>query len=79
MKFTRLVDKCERLISKHKQGSQIKPVKLGKLQQLLGAKKSRYETKLEAAMEPDKRKKLEARLKVVIAQIEKSKQISPAG
>ncbi len=78
MKFTRLVDKFEKLASRHEQGSVVGPEKLGKLQQLLIDKKSRYEVKLEATEDPNKRKKLETRLKVVTAQIEKAKQISPA-
>ncbi|MCP4186404.1 MAG: hypothetical protein GY763_02255 [Gammaproteobacteria bacterium] len=79
MKFTRLVDKFEKLAIKHGQGSRIKAEKLGKLHQLLVDKKSRYEVKLAATTDPGKRTKLETRLKVVAAQIEKSKQISPAG
>ncbi len=79
MKFTRLIDKFEKLASKHEHGSRIEPEKLGKLQQLLIDKRSRYETRLAATTDPNKRKKLETRLKVVAAQIEKSKQISPAG
>ncbi len=78
MKFTRLVDKFEKLASKHEQGSKIKPEKLGKLQQMLVDKQSRYQVKLEATTDPNKRKKLATRLKVVAAQIEKVKQISPA-
>ncbi len=75
MKFSRLVEKFEKLISKHEQGSHIKPQKLGKLQQLLGDKRTRYQAKLDLTQDPEKRKKLETRLKVVDAQLEKSKQL----
>ena len=75
MKFSDLVDKFEKLVHKHEKGSRIKPGKLNKLQQLLGEKKSRYEAKLGATNDPDKRKKLERRLRVVNAQLEKSKHL----
>ncbi|MCP4874879.1 MAG: hypothetical protein GY896_05295 [Gammaproteobacteria bacterium] len=75
MKFRRLVDKFEKLTRKHEQGSNIKPRKLENLQQLLEQKRSRYQAKLEATEDPDKRKNIETRLKVVDAQLEKSRQL----
>ena len=75
MKFSRLVDKFESLVNKLDQGSSIIPEKLEKLQQLLEAKITRYEAKLAATKDPGKRRKLETRLKVVAAQLEKSKKL----
>jgi hypothetical protein len=75
MKFSRLVDKFESLVNKLDQGSSIIPEKLEKLQQLLEAKITRYEAKLEATEDPGKRRKLETRLKVVAAQLEKSRKL----
>ena len=75
MKFSRLTDKFESLVNKLDQGSSIIPEKLEKLQQLLEAKIVRYETKLAATEDPEKRKKLETRLRVVNAQLEKSKKL----
>jgi len=75
MKFAKLAEKYKKLVDNYEQGRHIKPEKLGKLQQLLADKKSRYETKLESTMDPEKRTRLETRLKVVNAQLEKSKQL----
>ena len=75
MKFSRLTDKFESLVNKLDQGNSINPEKLEKLQQLLEAKIARYETKLAATEDPEKRKKLETRLRVVTAQLEKSKKL----
>lgn len=75
MKFSRLVDKFESLVSKLDQGSSIIPEKLEKLQQLLEAKILRYKSKLALTEDPEKRRKLETRLKVVAAQLEKSKKL----
>ena len=75
MKFKKLVDKFESLVNKAEQGSKIKSEKLEKLQQLLAAKKSRYEAKLAATQDPDKQRKLETRLQVVNAQLDKSKKL----
>jgi len=75
MKFNRLVGKFESLVNKAEQGSKIKSEKLIKLQQLLDTKKTRYESKLEATQDPEKRRKLETRLKVVAAQLEKLKKL----
>ena len=79
MKFTRLVDKFNKLVNKQEQGTYIKPERLEKLQQLLTDKKSRYEAKLETTQDPEKRTKLEIRLKVVNAQLEKSKHLASSG
>jgi len=76
MKFSRLIKKFEAFVNKQALGKSIKPEKLDKLQQLLVDKKSLYEAKLEATQDAGKRKKLETKLKVVDAQIEKSKKIS---
>jgi hypothetical protein len=78
MKFTKLVDKFKKLVDSHEQGGLIaaeKLEKLEKLQQLLTDKKSRYEAKLETTMDPEKRTRLETRMKVVNAQLEKSKHL----
>jgi len=78
MKFTKLVDKYKKLVANYEQGRHITPEKLEKLeklQQLLADKKSRYEAKLEATLDPEKRTRLETRLKVVNAQLEKSKHL----
>jgi hypothetical protein len=75
MKFSELVDKFDNLVHKHEKGKRIKPEKLNKLQQLLNEKKSRYQAKLNATDDPEKRQKLERRLRVVNAQLEKSKHL----
>ena len=75
MKFSELVGKFDKLVHKHEKGKPVKPGKLNKLQQLLDEKKSRYQAKLDATDDPDKRKKLERRLRVVSAQLEKSKHL----
>lgn len=75
MKFSELVDKFDNLVHKHEKGKRIKPEKLNKLQQLLNEKKSRYQAKLNTTDDPDKRQKLERRLRVVNAQLEKSKHL----
>jgi len=78
MKFSELVDKAEKLVGKHEQGKRVKPKKLDKLQQLLSDKKSRYEAKLAETDDPGKRNKLETRLRVVSAQLEKSRHLQAA-
>ena len=75
MKFSRLTDKFESLVNKLDQGSSIIPEKLEKLQQLLEAKILRYKSKLAVTEDPEKRRKLETRLKVVAAQLEKSRKL----
>jgi len=77
MKFTRLVNKFEKHVDKLDQGKHINPRKLEELQQLLADKKSRYETRLEATLDPEKRTRLETRLNVVNAQLEKLKLLLP--
>ena len=76
MKYKTLVGKSEKLAGKHSQGYSIKSGKLGKLQQLLIDKASGYEMKLETLTDPEKRQKLESRLNVVRAQIEKLGQLA---
>jgi len=75
MKFNRLVDKFESLVNLLDEGSSIIPEKLEKLQQLLEAKILRYKSKLAVTEDPEKRRKLETRLKVVAAQLEKSRKL----
>ena len=79
MKFSRLIEKAEKFGDKVQQGSQIEPKKLTKLQGLLGDKIARYEARLKEDMTQQKRNKLETRLKVVSAQLQKSKQLSATG
>lgn len=75
MKFTKLVDKFEKLVKKHEKGVSIKAGKLTKLQQLLSDKRDRYQASLDATEDAGKRKKFETRLRVVNAQLEKSKKM----
>lgn len=78
MKFTKLVDKFKKLLNSHEQDGHITAEKLEqleKLQQLLTDKKSRYESRLETTTDPEKRTQLETRMKVVNAQLEKSKHL----
>ena len=75
MKFTKLVDKFKKLVDSHEQGGHITADKLERLQQLLADKKSRYEEKLETTLDSEKRTRLETRMKVVNAQLEKSKHL----
>jgi len=79
MKFSRLIGKAKKLVDSHKQGHPVESAKLGKLQRLLGEKKSRYQAKLEETDDPKKREKLQTRLKVVSAQLKKSKQLPTRG
>jgi predicted component of type VI protein secretion system len=73
MKFSRLIEKAEKFADKVKQGHQVKPKKLTELQDLLSDKIARYEARLKEDMTEQKRNKLETRLKVVRAQLQKSK------
>ena len=75
MKFTKLVNKFEKLLHKHEQGASIEAEKLTKLQQLLSDKRDRYQASLDATGDEGKRKKLETRLRVVNAQLEKAKKL----
>jgi len=76
MKFSRLIGKAEKIVDSHGQGHPVESAKLSKLQRLLGEKISRYQAKLEEMDDPKKRKKLQTRLKVVKAQLKKSKKLS---
>jgi hypothetical protein len=76
MKFTRLVDKFEKLVFKHEHGRKVKSRKLEKLQQLLDRKRLDYQSKIEILEDPEKRKKLETRLRVVEAQLEKTRHLA---
>ena len=75
MKFSRLIEKVEKFGDKVQQGRQVEPKKLTELQGLLGDKIARYEARLKEDMTEKKRNKLETRLKVVSAQLHKSKQL----
>jgi len=75
MKFTKLVNKFEKLVKKHEKGVSIEAEKLTKLQQLLSDKRDRYQASLDATGDAGKRKKLETKLRVVNAQLEKSKKM----
>lgn len=75
MKFKSLIDKFEKITHRHEQGIKVKPRKLEKLQQLLGEKKLGYQSRLELLKDPEKRKKLKTRLRVVEAQLEKMKHL----
>jgi heterodisulfide reductase subunit B len=74
MKFSRLIEKAEQFGNKVQKGRQLKPKKLTELQRLLGDKIARYEARLKEDMTKQKRSKLKTRLKVVRAQLKKSKQ-----
>ena len=76
MKFSRLIEEAEQFRDKVRQGRQLKPKRLTELQRLLGDKIARYEARLEEDMTKQKRSKLKTRLKVVRAQLKKSKQLS---
>jgi len=78
MKYKKLVGKFEKLVEKHQQGHTVKPGKFDKLQGLLEAKRSRYREKLETTDDAEKRRKLETRIRVVEAQLEKSRQLDIA-
>ncbi|HUV21178.1 MAG TPA: hypothetical protein VMZ32_05275 [Gammaproteobacteria bacterium] len=75
MKFSRLIDKVEKIADKYQQGQQIDSQKLTELQSLLSDKIARYQARLEEDMSEQKRDKLETRLKVVRAQLQKSKDL----
>ena len=75
MKFTKLVGKFEKLVKKHETGVSIEAGKLTKLQQLLSDKRDRYQARLDTTEDAGKRKKLETRLRVVSAQLEKAKKL----
>ena len=76
MKFSKLVGKAEKIVDKHERGKRIKPEKLDELQGLLADKIARYEAKLNDELDGGKRAKLEKRLRVVRAQLQKSRELS---
>ncbi len=76
MKFSRLVDQAEKIVETHKQGRSVGSEELSELQRRLTEKVSHYQAKLEETDDPQKREKLQTRLKVVSAQLQKSKQLS---
>jgi len=76
MKFSKLVGKAEKIVDSHEKGRPVESAELGKLQRLLDEKKVRYQKKLDATENPQKREKLQTRLKVVKAQLKKSKKLS---
>jgi hypothetical protein len=76
MKFSRLIGKAEKIVDNHAQGHPVESAKLSKLQRLLGEKIARYQEKLDVTEDPQKREKLQTRLKVVNAQLQKSRQLS---
>jgi hypothetical protein len=67
MKFTKLVDKFEKLLHKHEKGDSIEVEKLTKLQQLLSDKRNRYQASLDTTEDEGKRK--------INAQLEKAKKL----
>jgi hypothetical protein len=75
MKFSRLIGQVEKIVETHEKGHAVGSEELSELQQLLTEKISRYQSKLEETEDPQKREKLQARLKVVQAQLQKSKQL----
>ena len=79
MKFSKLIGKAEKLVDKHDQGKPVEGAKLTRLQSLLTEKIERYEKKLAEGLEPQKQKKLQARLKVVKSQLQKSIKLTNAG
>ena len=76
MKFSKLIGKVEKIADRHERGKRIKPKKLDELQGLLADKIARYEAKLDGELDTGKREKLEKRLRVVRAQLQKSQKLS---
>jgi hypothetical protein len=76
MKFSKLVGKAEEIVDRHKQGHPVVCSQMDKLERLLSEKILRYEAKLGETDNPQKREKLQARLKVVNAQLRKSEKLS---
>lgn len=72
MKFTKISTKFNKLLKKKKRGKKINKDKLLKLQELLNAKKSKFEERLKGELTDEKRSSLESKLRVVNAQIAKS-------
>jgi hypothetical protein len=74
MKFSKLIEKVEKFTEKEQQGKRGAPKKLSKLQQLLVDKIAHYEARLEDKdLSKHNREIRETRLKVVKAQLKKSK------
>jgi hypothetical protein len=79
MKFSRLIGKAEKIVEKAQQGKRVKSKKLAELQALLVDKIARYEARLEQDQSEQNREKLGTRLKVVKAQLQKSKALAASG
>lgn len=79
MKFSRLIGKVDKIAEKKRQGQPVKPHKLAELQGLLSDKIDRYQSRLEENQPGLDREKLETRLKVVKAQLQKSKTLEQSG
>ena len=75
MKFSKLVGQAEKIVETHQQGHSVGSEELSELQRRLTEKISHYQAKLEEVEDPQKREKLQTRLKVVNAQLQKSKQL----
>ena len=75
MKFKKLDTRATKLARKRARGKTIKSSDLDTLIQLLLDKKQRYENKLTETSDPDKKKKLELRLKIVNAHIDKAREL----
>ena len=77
MKFSRLIDKVEKFAEKEKKGKSGAPKKLSRLQELLVGKIAHYEARLENKdLSKRNRAIRETRLKVVKAQLKKSKALT---
>ncbi len=79
MKFKKLVGKAEKTLDRHDRGKRVKPEKLQQLQVMLDDKIARYEARLDAETDSDKREKLQKRLRVVRAQLQKSRELQASG
>jgi len=77
MKFSRLIGKTEKIAEKYERGRRIKPDQLAELQHLLNEKIARYESRLKADTEVKDRAKLQKRLRVVRAQLQKTRDLQP--
>ncbi len=76
MKFSRLIDKVEKFAEKEKKGKSGAPKKLSRLQELLVGKIAHYEARLEEKdLSKRNREIRKTRLKVVKAQLKKSKDL----
>jgi hypothetical protein len=74
MKYSKLIDKVEKFAEKEKQGKPAAPKKLSRLQELLVDKIAHYEARLEDKdLSRREREIRETRLRVVKAQLKKSK------